>query len=253
MDVKLEDLFLEIKHMPDRFSQILHGERMLSFLLLSFIFIVICGGCAAIIKEKRPEEIVTHALPWDVKNYALFLKQNMKNINERYSTEYAPYVFVVDTDGGSTIIQNLIEQEIASEIKDRPWADNMADDYKLYKIFKYVQNNYIFFMEPDKWQTAGETVKRKKGDCKGLSLLLMSLLISAGIETHAAISNGHMWVNAFYDSTWHVLEIDNDPERNKIYSIPGFYDNPLYKIYPDRTEKRVLFYPFKKQGKIEIK
>ncbi len=227
--------------MTDRFSQISAGGRIKKFLLL-LIFVMIFGGCAAI-KEKPPEEIVTPALPWDVENYAVFLKQNMKNMNERYSTEYAPYDFVVDTDRGSTLIQNLIEPEIALEIKDRPWSDNIKDDYKLYKIFKYVQNDYIFFMEPDKWTTIKETIKRKKGDCKSLSLLLMSLLISAGIETHAAISNGHMWVNAFYDSRWHVLEIDNDPERNKIYSIPGFYDNPLYKIYRDHTEKRKVLAP----------
>ena len=226
--------------MPDRFIHTLPGGRRLFFLLLSLIFVVIYGGCAAIIKEKRPEDIVAPAVPWDVKNYAVFLKQNMKNMNERYSTEYAPCDFVVDTDRGSTLIQNLIEPEIALEIKGRPWSDNMEDDYKLYKIFKYVQNDYAFFMEPDKWTAVKETVKSKKGDCKSLSLLLMSLLVSVGIETHAAISNGHMWVNAFYDSRWHVLEIDKDPERNKIYSIPGFYDNPLYKIYPDHTEKRVL-------------
>jgi len=114
------------------------------------MFVVIFGGCAVIIKEKRSEEIVIPALPWDVKNYALFLKQNMKNMNEKYSTEYAPYDFVVDTDRGSTLIQNLIEPEIVLEIKDRPWSDSMEDDYKLYKIFKYVQNDYTFFMEPDK-------------------------------------------------------------------------------------------------------
>jgi len=228
--------------MTDKFLQISAGGGIKIFLLL-LIFVMIFGGCVAIIKEKRPEEIVTPALPWDVENYAVFIKQNMNNMNEKYSTEYAPYDFIVDTDFGSTLIQNLIEPEIALEIKDRPWSDNMEDDYKSYKIFKYVQNDYRFFMEPEKWPTVKETVKRKKGDCKSLSLLLMSLLISAGIETHAAISNGHMWVNAFYDNRWHVLEIDNDPERNKIYSIPGFYDNPLYKIYTDHTGKRKVLVP----------
>ena len=240
MDAKLEDLFLGIKHMSDPVSQISSGARLLLFILLSLIFVVICSGCAAIIKEKRSEEMITPVLPWDVKNYRVFLKQNIKNINERYSTEYASYDFVVDTNMGSTLIQNLIEPEIAIEIKERPWSDHMEDDFKLYKIFKYVQNDYSFIIEPEKWSTGKEIVKSKKGDCKGLSLLLMSLLISAGIETHASISNGHMWVNAFYDKRWHVLEIDNDPERNKIYSIPGFYDHPLYKIYSDHTEKRIL-------------
>jgi len=228
--------------MKDKFSQISAGCGIKIFPLI-LIFVMIFGGCAAIIKEKPPEEIVAPALPWDVESYVVFLKQNMKNMNERYSTEYAPYDFVVDTDRGSTLIQNLIEPEIALEIKDRPWSDSMEDDYKLYKIFKYVQNDYAFFMEPDKWPTVKETVKNKKGDCKSLAMLLMSLLISAGIETHGAISNGHMWVNAFYDSRWYVLEIDNHPERNKIYSIPGFYDNPLYRIYPDHTEKRKVLNP----------
>ena len=149
--------------MADRFSLMSDGGRVKIYLLL-LIFVMIFGGCAAIIKEKPPEEIVTPALPWDVKNYAVFVKQNMKNINERYSTEYAPYDFIVDTDFGSTLIQNLIEPEIALEIKGRPWSDSMEDDYKLYKIFKYVQNDYIFFMEPSKWPTVKETVKSKKGD-----------------------------------------------------------------------------------------
>jgi hypothetical protein len=47
-----------------------------------------------------------------------------------------------------------------------------------------------------------------------------------------------MWVNVNCDNQWQVLELDLDPERNTIYSIPDFYENPLYKIYPDRSEKR---------------
>jgi hypothetical protein len=36
---------------------------------------------------------------------------------------------------------------------------------------------------------------------------------------------------------WIVLELDQNPERQKIYPVPGFYDNALYRIYPDRSEK----------------
>ena len=102
---------------------------------------------------------------------------------------------------------------------------------------------YEFQADPDTyhWQTVAETIKAKKGDCKNLSLLLMSLLLSAGINTHAAISNGHMWVNVYYDKKWQVLEVDKDSERNKIYQTPGFYKNPLYKVFMDRTEKRKRF------------
>jgi hypothetical protein len=37
---------------------------------------------------------------------------------------------------------------------------------------------------------------------------------------------------------WFVLELDQNPERQKIYRIPNFYENLLYKIYADRSEKR---------------
>jgi len=40
-----------------------------------------------------------------------------------------------------------------------------------------------------------------------------------------------------------VLDIDKDPERNKIYKIPGFYNHPLYTIYADHTEKRKVLAP----------
>jgi hypothetical protein len=66
----------------------------------------------------------------------------------------------------------------------------------------------------------------------------MSLLISAGYDTYAGISNGHMWVKVRENTRWYVLELDQDPERNTIYRLPGFYDHPLYKIYPHRSEKR---------------
>ena len=66
----------------------------------------------------------------------------------------------------------------------------------------------------------------------------MSLLLSAGYDTYAGIANGHMWVKVRENYQWAVLELDQNPERQKIYRIPGFYENPLYRIYPDRSEKR---------------
>ena len=66
----------------------------------------------------------------------------------------------------------------------------------------------------------------------------MSLLLSEGYITHAGISNGHMWVEVHVNYQWMVIELDQNPQRQKIYRLPGFYDNPLYKIYGDRSEKR---------------
>ncbi len=66
----------------------------------------------------------------------------------------------------------------------------------------------------------------------------MSLLLSAGYDTYAGIANGHMWVKVHENYQGVVLELDQNPQRQKIYRIPGFYDNPLYRIYADRSEKR---------------
>lgn len=75
-----------------------------------------------------------------------------------------------------------------------------------------------------------------------MSLLLMSMLMADYIPVYGAISNGHMWVNVYQDNKWVVLEVDKDPHRNRIYSIPGFYENPLFKVFPNGTVKRKKFF-----------
>jgi hypothetical protein len=37
---------------------------------------------------------------------------------------------------------------------------------------------------------------------------------------------------------WVAQELDQNPQGQKIYRISGFYENPLYRIYPYRSEKR---------------
>ncbi|MBU0768484.1 MAG: hypothetical protein KJ687_05285 [Proteobacteria bacterium] len=198
-------------------------------------------GCSPGLKVKYPEEIMMPTLPKDVQNYALFLKQNMKEINEKYSKEYALFNFVVDTDYGSTLIQTFIDTEAVSSITDNLGVKKLEYKEKISNIYDYVIHEYAFIMDPFRWQTVEETVKTKKGDCKSLSLLLMSLLLSAGIDSYVAISNGHMWTNVYFDNQWHVLEVDKDSDRNKIYQIPGFYKDPLYKVFIDHTVKRKRF------------
>ena len=209
-----------------------------SFLFSLFLWFGLCFGCAGLLEKKPAEEKVVYFEKWDLPSYALFLKQNMKDINEKYSTDYTPYDFVVDTETGSTVIQNLIEPQFVFPIVDSLKMKNLEDKDKILYIYDYVFKAYDYILDAYHWPTVEETVRTKKGDCKGLSLLLMSLWIAAGFDTHAAISNNHMWVNVFYDNSWHVFELDKDPDRNKIYSIPGFYDHPLFKIYKDRTYKR---------------
>lgn len=208
--------------------------KALALLCLIVTFI----ACAPKVKIKYPDRIIMSTLPKELQDYAVFLKQNMEEIDKEYSTDYILFDFVVDTDYGSTLIQTFIDPEAVSSITDNLGVKKIEYKEKISTIYDYVIHEYAFIMDPYKWQTVEETVKTKKGDCKSLSLLLVSLLLSAGIDAHVAISNGHMWTNVFFGNEWNVLEVDKDSERNKIYQLPGFYENPLYKVFIDHTVKR---------------
>ena len=207
-------------------------------LFLCFLWLSLWLGCAALL-EKRPRE--EEAIPiekWSLQNYAEFLKQNMRLINEKYSTDYIRYNFVVDIDTGSTVIQSLIDSVSVSPIVNRLPVKGLEDKEKALLIYNYLLEEYDYTLDPYHWPGVEETVKTKKGDCKGLSLLLMSMWLSAGIDAYASISNGHMWTNVYYDNEWHLFEVDKNPQRSSIYDIPGFYEYPLFKIFKDQSYKR---------------
>jgi transglutaminase-like putative cysteine protease len=199
------------------------------------------SGSDPLANDYTPSGKTKSSYAWDLQKYTALLKQNMENTDKRYSKQYIPYDFIVDTDYGSTLIQNLIEPSAVSSIIGQLEIENLDNNEKLLKIYDYVLQNYAFVLDPYNWPAVEETIRRKRGDCNSLSLLLMSLLQAAGIDTYAGISNGHMWVYAFHHNHWQLLEVDQDPERKKIYSLPGFYDNPVYKIFIDHSEKRSPF------------
>ena len=208
-------------------------------LTIGILCLFVFSGCAALYKKEMPEAPILPELKWDLDSYAEFVKQNMTAINARYSSDYVAYEFVVDTEYGSTVIQNLIDPVAASAIAaDLGKHSNPEYQDKWVTIYQYIIEEYDYILDPHAWQSVAETIRTKKGDCKSLSLLLMSLLLSEGYDTYAGIANGHMWVKVRENYKCFVLELDQNPERQKIYRIPGFYENPLYKIYPDRSEKR---------------
>jgi len=208
-------------------------------LTVGVLWLFVFSGCAALFKKEIPEEPIIPELKWDLDSYAEFVEQNMAEINARYSSGYIDYEFVVDTEYGSTVIQNLIDPAAASAITpDLGINSNPEYPDRLNRIYQYIIEEYDYILDPHTWQPVAETIRTKKGDCKSLSLLLMSLLLSAGYDAYAAIANGHMWIQVYENYQWLVLELDQNPARQKIYRIPGFYENPLYKIYPDRSEKR---------------
>ena len=203
------------------------------------LLVSLLSGCAAIQKEKIPAESIIPELKWNLESYADFVKKNMTEINANYSTEYAAYEFIVDTEYGSTVVQNLLDDRSATIINPGLLVDTYpGPSDPLMRIYQHIAEHYDYILDPLKWQSVEETIKTRKGDCKSLSLLLMTWLTTAGYDAYAGISNGHMWVNVNNDNRWQVLELDPDLERHTIYRIPGFYENPLYKIYPDRSEKR---------------
>ena len=208
-------------------------------LIIGILLLFFFPGCAALYKKEVTEEPIIPELKWDLDSYAKFVKQNMAEINARYTSEYVSYEFVVDTEYGSTVVQNLIDPEAVSKISANLGTYSDPEyPHELVTIYQYIVKEYDYILDPHAWQSVEETIRTKKGDCKSLSLLMMSLLLSAGYDTYAGIANGHMWVKVHENYQWVVLELDQNPERQKIYRIPGFYDKPLYRIYRDRSEKR---------------
>lgn len=201
---------------------------------------VAATGCALFAVKPAPEEILSFR---DTERYADFVKWNIAVLNQRYSRNYVDYDFIVDTEYGSTSIQNLINTQAMTSVIRQLGVEDHEVGSRVAILSAYIRREYAYVDEPEGWATAEETLLRKRGDCKNLSILLLSMLIHADVEAHGAISNGHMWVNAFFNGHWHVIETDPGTDRMPIYQIPGFYEYPLYKVFPDHTVKRERISP----------
>jgi transglutaminase-like putative cysteine protease len=207
-------------------------------ILLLPVFFAILTGCTALTSRKPLEEASLPAKERDLKAYSRFLEQNMEMINEIYSTVYRPYPFVVDTAQGSVPIQSLVDPRAVTPAVAALKAGERPGGELIWSLYEYVIREYRFVVNARYWPTIDETLQRKEADCKGLSLLLLSLFLAAGYDSYAAISNGHMWVRGSDGLQWHTFELDKDPARKQVYGIKGFYDNPLFMVYPDQAFKR---------------
>ena len=83
---------------------------------IGMLWFFLLWGCAAIQRGKIPAGSIIPELKWNLSSYAEFVKENMTEMNAKYSNVYAPYEFIVDTDYGSTVIQNLLDTESATSI-----------------------------------------------------------------------------------------------------------------------------------------
>ena len=218
-------------------TKTIRRSRHVMLALASWV-VIASVGCARL-SNLQTAEAVPGLSPWDADTYAQYVEQNIRELNRRYTEQYEPVEFVVDTAGGSARIQLLIDPSataLMAEVISDPALD---DGGKIDAIMEVIRQRFEYIPEPAVWAPVKETIRDGRGDCKNLSLLLMSALTASGIEAYAGVSNGHMWVRAYDGRRWHTLETDKDPERNRIYRIPGFYDYPLYKIYADRSLKRI--------------
>lgn len=206
--------------------------------MAAVLLTLIVSGCALRVPPRPGDPARPPGLPREYSAYALFLAQNSEAIEARYTREYEPFEFIVDLDGASTRIQHLIEPAAVSAIARALVADTAGAPSKIDILLDHVHRKYACATAPRYWVPVADTLAAGRGDCRSLSLVLLSLLLAADIPAYAAVSNGHMWVNAFDGGKWRILETDPDPDRNKLYALPGFYATPLYRIYPDRSEKR---------------
>jgi len=107
-------------------------------LFLCFLWLNLWVGCAALLEKRAPYEKVLPVEKWSLQSYSEFLQNNMRLINEKYSTDYIRYNFVVDIDTGSTLIQNLVEPELVSPIVNRLPIKDLENKEKALLIYYYI-------------------------------------------------------------------------------------------------------------------
>ena len=176
--------------------------------------------------------------PWTLESYQTFLADNQRMMDRIYGNDYVEVRFMVDTSQGSILVQRLIEPDAVRYLAETILPPDGNDRQILDAARRYVTTATRFEATPSTWPTIRETLKSGKADCKGRSLLLLSLLLAGRRTAYAAIGNGHMWVVAMVDGHWQHVETDTDSQRSQIYRMPGFYAHPLYKIDATRTLKR---------------
>jgi transglutaminase-like putative cysteine protease len=171
--------------------------------------------------------------------YVAFWSENKRWIDQIFADDYSVYPIIVDTDSGSRDILTLIDPDAAKPLMDAIVTAGAPPDHVVRRCYQYVVTHFRYLAAPDLWPTVQQTLKQRSGDCKGLSLLLMSLLTAADIDASAEISNGHMWVRVDLDGTTTILETDQTPGRQAIYNSPGFYDRPLLRVTTKQTLRRI--------------
>lgn len=193
-------------------------------------------GCAYVEKPLDTEIVSPTESP---EAYIVFWSENKMLIDQIYADDYAAYPIIVDTASGSRDILTLIDPEAVRPLMDTIVVPGAPADHLVRECYRYVVTHFRYLPSPHLWPTIRQTLEQRSGDCKGLSLLLMAMLMAADIDASAEISNGHMWVRVVLDETTIILETDQSQKRQAIYNSPGFYDRPLLRVTPNQTLRRL--------------
>lgn len=215
-------------------------NRAAVWLSTALVTVAILSPVACTHRAVHPETPLSlpAVTPWTPASYRSFISENIALMDLIYSDEYIDYPFTVEVENGSISIQQLIDVKAVQTVAHKILPAEKNSRQILNAARQYVATMTQYQVHPYTWPTVPETLKTGKADCKGRSLLLLSLLLATGQEAYAAIGNGHVWVVMQIEGRWQTIETDPDPERLKVYRIPGFYDRPLYKIFADKTVKR---------------
>jgi hypothetical protein len=206
---------------------------------LIFLLILLLGGCSSVPLRKNSKTPEISPLLLEYAQYKKFVIENLKALDQIYSDSYEQCEYLVKTNDGIQAVQMLIDLEAARLLLKDLKIDKLSQHELVAACLNYIFDNFEYSLSPDIWPDVALTIKMKRGDCKGLSLLLISMLQLLGIECYGAVNSGHMWVRAFVDGHWVILETDSDKKRNFVYQLKGFYDKPVFRIYHNRTEKRI--------------
>ncbi len=92
---------------------------------------------------------------------------------------------------------------------------------KAYLIFNYVAHNIEYIPYTNTWRNPAEVLKTMDGDCTDMSILMVSLMKSAGMEAYVAYGGEseteaqHAWVVASVEGVWFEL----DPTSTDFYYV----------------------------------
>ena len=91
---------------------------------IAWIFLLL--GCAGAQREYIPAENIIPEAKRHIETYAAFVKENMAVTRAHYATSYTPVEFIVDMDGGSIIIHDLIDPGMVAGINTELRTDAIS-------------------------------------------------------------------------------------------------------------------------------